>query len=408
MIKRCYVLLFFLFVWLNNLDSMVFDNRFFPLYLKPFTKQPFPLAHFFIQPFVMHADKAQSDLEEIAIPAIDGKYNLIDISNGLQKIGILSDNPLRSDLQGITTINFNREGKLDSQGIAFYFEYPINTCISIGADFLFMHISSRHEFCLDSSCINVGIGDRNYLHGLKERLNQSLSVLPPLYCKTVFGDFDFFARFSYMWLYTFKFRSIDLGLKLGMIAPTSSQLSINNPAAVPAGQNHWGVYVELENQYELKEDLFARVMFRASKRFKRTFLSRMPVNFEPLQYGSVIGPLENLPGWTFVFNPSFTAEDIREGLGVTVLYTLVGHLKDNLSDKRTDKSIPVNLEPVILRSSWTMEHVTLGAFYDFAKFKECSRILPKISVYWDIPVSFLAGKRFVKTHGISVLFDAAF
>lgn len=388
---------------------MVFDNRFFPLYVKPYTQRPCLFSRFRFQPFIMHAEHAQGDFDEVPIPDIFGKYNLVDIVTSMRNAGILTTNPFRSDLQGLTNIPFSREGRLDAQGISFYFEQPLSNSLLLGLNFLFMHINSRFEFCLDQTCVITGPGDRNYLFCLKEQLNEKLCLSPALFCKTVFGDTDLYFRYGHMWPYTFKFRTLDVGLRTGILIPSAPKVLLDNPASVPAGGNgHWGAYVQLENQYEVKEDIFARIMFRASKRFKRTQLSRIPVTIEPSNYGVLTGPLEINPGWTFVFNPSFTLEGIREGLGVSLLYTLVAHLKDTICDKRVDKSIEVNLEPIIRRSSWGMEYVTVGIFYDFAKFKECPRVFPTVSLYWDIPVDWSVSERSVKTHSVSLMVDIAF
>ena len=49
-------------------------------------------------------------------------------------------------------------------------------------------------------------------------------------------------------------------------------------------------------------------------------------------------------------------------LGVRVQYTLINHNHDHWTDERTDKTIPVNLEPVNERSGWASEYVTLMLF----------------------------------------------
>ncbi len=411
MLKRFYVLLFLTLTFTGLIHSMIFDNRYMPLYLKPYIDRPCFPYHSRIQPFLMHAERAFGDLEETRIPEVDGKYNLVNISDSLQDTGALDANPFRSDLQGLSNIPFGRDGKLDSQGIAFYFVSPLWRNLMIGIDFLFMHVTSRHEFFTDSTGVSVGLGDRNYLSGLREQLNQDLGVSAPLFSKTGFGDVDFFVKCNYVWPYMLKFRAINAELKLGAYAPTASSLNINNPAAVPFGGNdHWGVYVNLENQYEVRESMFASLMFRAIKRLKKTSNIRMPVHNEPLGYGASVGLFEVDPGWTFVFNPMISLEGVREGLGFTVLYTLVAHLQDKISDCRLDKSVPVQLDSVMQKSSWGIQYVSIGAFYDLDKYNECACRLPRFSLYWDIPVDWLGeiSKRSLKTQSVSFSFDLDF
>lgn len=388
---------------------MTFDNRFFPLYLKPFVRRSYALSHYRIQPFVMRAERARGDFELSSIPDLDGRYDEVVIARALRKAGIINCDPFRSDLQGISSIPWKREGRLDAQGVSFFYEQAITNHFAIGTSFLFMHINARHEFGLDASCIDVRQGDRQFLFNLKEKLHQDLGVVPPLYNKTVFGDFDLYLRFGYDWCYTCKARKISTEFKIGGIFPTSPRVPLNNPAAVPAGgDGHWGIYLDLENQYEVREDWHVGWMFRAIKRFPRTFERHMPVDNEPSKYGAIVGPLDVNPNWTLVFNPYIFFEALREGFGVSLQYTLVAHLTDDLSDERRTIKPSVDLGPVERRSSWGREYVTVGAFYDFAKFKECRWWLPTLSLYWDIPVDWEVSKRSPKTHAISLMVEANF
>ena len=59
----------------------------------------------------MRADCAQGEVEKEPIPDLFGQYDLIDIINALLKSGRINENPLRSDLQGLTSIPFKRKGE---------------------------------------------------------------------------------------------------------------------------------------------------------------------------------------------------------------------------------------------------------------------------------------------------------
>ena len=100
---------------------------------------------------------------------------------------------------------------------------------------------------------------------------------------------------------------------------------------------------------------------------------------------------------------------IREGLGISVLYTLVAHLKDQVTscvpcDGLPFEGLQPNIKEFERRSSWGSEYVSIGLFYDLAKERDCCRY-PTISVYWDIPVDWLISERSARTHGISLLVD---
>ena len=250
------------------------------------------------------------------------------------------------------------------------------------------------------------------LYALKEQLHKELGITPAVYRKTGMGDSDLYLRLGNRWEYTCKFRRIDVALRTGFLLPTADETPLNNPAAVPlGGEKHWGAYLGFEGEFEFKEDLIGGLQLRASKRFTRTSVRHMPHTEEPSRYGTVVGPLRVDPGWTFVFNPYFSYEGLREGFGLKAQYTLTSHLEDKLADKRTDeerKRITTNLRPVEERSSWGTEYITIGAFYDFGRVWECPRLYPRISAYWDIPVSWLVAKRASKTNSVSLMFELDF
>lgn len=419
MIKYTYAFLVFIsFMTLfigQVTQGMVFDNRFLPLYYKPFTRRVnpvtcAPLSHFRLQPFFMRSERANGEHNSISVPDIQGKYDEVEIAKVLVRSNCLKENPFRSDLQAIPTIPWKREGRINAQGLAFFYEQAIGCHWAFGTSFLFMHISSHSDFFLDSSCIDVRAGDRKYLFDLKSRLDKKLGLTPPLFSKTGFGDMDFYVRYGSMWYYICKFRRIDAGLKLGFLAPTSTHIPHNNPAAIPFGgpPKHWGIYLEPSAEFELREDWYAGLLLRAIKRLPRTSIQRLPLDLEPINYGAIVGDFRINPGWTFVFNPYISLEALREGFGVKVLYTLVSHLKDRITDKRKDQSIPVNTELAQDLSSWGLEHVTIGALYDFAKFRDNCSWLPTISLYWDIPVDWAVSKRSARTNAVSLMVEMDF
>lgn len=400
-----FIALIALFIF-NSTNPMVYDNRFVPLFQKPFVTTPCVYGHGQAQPFFMRADDAQGDVEKQPLPDLFGTYDLISIINALLKSGKISENPLRSDLQSLTTIPFKREGRIDTQGMAFFYQWPIACNWYLGTSFLFMHVNSRAEFCLDSS-VDISPGDKSYLFKLKEQLNKDLGLLPPLYSRTVFGDVVFFLKYNCFMPYTFKFRSLNFIPEIGVYIPTSPRSLLNNPASIPiGGERRWGMYFGFENQYEVREDWFAKVMFRAIKRFKNNEIERLPIDQEPINYGAFMGFTSINPGWTFVFAPSIFLKGIREGLGVSVLYTLVSHLRDNVSSCSSceGESLQPNIKCFERLSGWGSEYISVGLFYDLAKERDCCRY-PTVSLYWDIPVDWLISERSARTHCISLVVD---
>lgn len=397
----------------TTLKAMVFDNRFLPLLFKPHTRRLDAPSWVRAQSFFMFADRAFSDGERLNIPDLDGTYNQVRVAQGLVALGL--PNPFRSDWQTRDRIPWTRKGRIDAQGVALMYEQALHCYLSIGLNTFFAHVNSRADFLMRATELQLSEGEREYLFALREYMHKELGVSPPLYSHTGLGDIDLYLRFGNTWEYTCKFRRIDTALRVGVIIPTAAETPLNNPAAVPlGGEKHWGAYLGYEGEFEFKEDFIGGIQARAIKRFKRTSIRRMPFGIEPSHYGPVVGPLEVNPGWTFVFNPYFSVEGIREGLGLGAQYCLVSHLKDTFIDRRTEEEkarIPTDLGLLHERSSWGTEYITVGAWYDFGKAGEgdtCRSLYPKISAYWDIPVSWLVAKHAAKTNSVSLMIELDF
>lgn len=423
-----------------NLKAMVFDNRFLPLYFKPFIYQATMPSHFRIQPLFMRAEKATGLSDDqinngakINIPDIFGNYDLIAMDDALQLSGRTDKSLLRPDLQLEGRIPFKRPSRIDAQGIAFYYQQALTNNLQIGTSFLFLNIDSRTEFCFSKN-VNLPMGDSAEIFNTKAKIHKLLGVTPPLYSQVAFGDLDVYLRLFLGWDYTCKFRKILAAIKLGMIAPTATDMvskndcAINNPAAIPlGGYGHWGIYTALETDFELKEDLTASVYFRAIKRFEKSGFYRMPTRAnEPLNYGALIGKFSRDPGWTFVVNPVVTFYGLKDGLGARLMYTGVRHLADNFRDCRQlpnsirnnsdvedaersrETNFSIDFERVRDLSKWGMEHITVGLFYDFSYYSVCPKIRPILSLYWDIPINGLFARRSVQTNVVSLAFEMSF
>lgn len=411
MIKR----LLFVTCIASTAQAMVFDNRFLPLFLKPFTRRCDALSHLRVQPFFMHGDRAFEDEGVSSIADINGSYDQQVLAKALVATGF--PEPLRSDFRLASTIPWSRRGRLDAQGVAFLYEQSLTPWLSAGINMAFAHVAMRHRFALTGAEERLPEGDKEYLYQVKEKMHEDLGLCPALFSKTLFGDVDLYVRFGSIWDYTLMFRRIDASVKLGVYVPSARARDLDNPASISLGGNkHWGIYGGFESEWELKEDLTFGLMFRAIKRLKKTENFRMPlrrgdklVPTEPEEYGVLVGPVKVNPGWTFVFNPSVETAHLRQGFGLKAMYTLVAHMHDKFSDQR-----PIALQqkyPSYLpkhRSSWGSEYVSIGAFYDFEKVHECPSLYPKISLYWDIPVGWLVSKRAAKTTSVSLMFELDF
>lgn len=403
------------------LNSMTFDNRYFPLFYKPYIRRPGVHAHARIRPFFMRAERGIGALNhEVNLPDIEGhfddvrigQYDQLEVINGLKKTKLLpEDFCARIFNNRDSGLLWKRHGILEAQGVAFFYEHYFGSCWSAGISCFFMQVNSCHEFCLDSDCAPHGFGDRQFLFDLRQKLHKYyLGLEPALFSPLGFSDLDFFVRCGRHWDYVSKFRSIDVGLKLGVIAPSACPIKLNNPASVPLGGNkHWGVYLDLETTLELKEDWYFLLLIRGIKRIENTRKRRLSLRREPGRYGALIDEVTVDPGWTLVINPWLIFEGLREGFGARIGLVTVHHFRDIGLDMRRDKSIRSSVSSTYLRrTQWAYEYISVGAFYDFAKFRDCRRFVPTATLCWDIPVHWRFSKRSNKTHCVSLIVEADF
>ncbi len=379
--------------------AMVFDNRFFPLIQYPYITVEGRPSHLAAALFATTASKSFGENEtEIGTPELFGKYDQRELANSIVKTG--KPNPLPSQFQ-LIELPWNMEGKIQAQGVQFSYRQALNDWLAVGLYGMAMRSDSSLEFFCNFGTTTSE--QKQELARIRSDMNSSIGVVCPHAHQAGLGDLDLYLRAWYDWDYTFKFRNIIAGLRFGTLIPTGVRRSLASPLSVPFGGNgHWGLYVSGDAEFELKEDMKAGLLFRISKRLAKTMCHRMPVCKEPEIFGAVVGAARVNPGPTFIVAPYLSFENLREGFGVRLQYTFTEHRKDCWKDERSDKSVPVNLESIMNRSSWISSYVTLNAFYDFGKVKVEHGFDPILIFSWDVPVTFFDAHGIVKTNKISL------
>ncbi len=107
-------------------------------------------------------------------------------------------------------------------------------------------------------------GDAQELEDLRRSILQQIGIYGDSSVQHGFGDTDLYVRFGNYWEYACKFRSIQVGGRLGLLIPTGKRQNIHYPSSIPFGGNgHWGMYGAVDTLFELKEDwkvgLYVRV-----------------------------------------------------------------------------------------------------------------------------------------------------
>ncbi len=429
-----WILLLILSCTSSSLLGMTYDNRFFPLLDKPIRRHENPGFFFRLQPFVMFAHDSSIREEEFD----DENSHLFDMEGGLyysslhdsiKLSGKSSELLVHPDLLlRCRNLWWSRPGRLDSAGLALRWYYSLTNHWEIGGSSLLMGARSRFTtFLRTPGDIVLTPGDKSDIQTSQSRFMDLAGIKSFLWTKFGVGDTDLYLRFGAHKDYFLRCKTLDAGIKLGMIAPTGVQHELDNPASLPFGGNgHWGLYFDGAVDSELKDDLFAGFNLRFIHRFRDTKSIRVPLlkqgiadrtdstsvsdssdgtrDFKnlPLSFAPHIKRVRVDSGFTFVFSPYVGFGDLRDGFGVQIGYTLILHNHDRLSPREDDEFPLIDRELFQHRSEWNREYVTVSLMYDLAKDREYRGRAPLLSLDVDIPVDILASKQSFKTYAVSL------
>lgn len=383
----------------NELRSWSPDNRYIPLFWHAHA----PTNYFDIEGFAATANKALNDSQtEIGIPELHGSFNLGTLDRASQLAG--NSSYLPSIVEGFS-IPYTVEGKLQMQGAALDYYQQIHKNVGVGVSWFVLRVSSHYDFLIKEnelyftttpSLLTQLDADRRLLFtALGFRNNHTSQV--------GMGDFELFLRLGNHWDYRAKCRAIDLGLSCGLLLPSGQKLSNNAPTEIPFGGNgQLGWYLASNGLFELKEDITVGFYLQLIKRIANTQTRRIPLLKEPQIFGATVGKVHLNQGTTIVASPFFILENLRQGLGAGVQYTLTKHQPDTWNLKCTEQGSLPCLEQIQKLSEWADEHVTLSIFYDFGKMCKKRSFDPIISFYWDIPSTLFISSNSVRTHKVSL------
>jgi len=396
----------------TNIFSNVYDNRFFPLYKRPYTKKEDMYSRAGGSFFAMAGDCAQGEHdEEILIPGIFGCYNQEKIGYGLTLQG--KPNPLRDELKSVN-LPWDIDQKINAQGFSFVYDQHIWEYFYAGASLFFMRAHSNFSFFFDKpeSGLKVSESELSDLRDSMWKMHKLIGITSHNFNEIGFGDMDLYLRVGNIWDYFYRIRRIDAGISLGFLLPTGKQRCLNIPSSLSFGGNgHFGMYGQLDAEFQVKEDMKLLLMFRASKRFSKTKQRRVPIAGEHPLFGTLIAPVSVDPGITLVFSPQFWWENLRQGFGLRLGYTLVYHRCDEWTDCRSAEAktdIPANLSAIRGNSAWESDYINASAYYDFYDDTQERDFAPIVSITWDWPSFILRGKKAPKIHRISLGVDVIF
>lgn len=424
-----------------SIFGMTFDNRYFPLLDKPILRHDDVRFFLRFQPFVMFADEAffsdEDDEEGAGLFDMEGKFSQDRMDKALRAVKAPSKVLMRPDLAlDLNRLSWSLPGRLDAAGVALRWYYALNPHWEIGGSWLVMGARSRLDTVLRNGNMTLTEGDKRDIQASHELSALFNNVKSFIWSQVGVGDLDLYLRLGALKHYFLRCKTVDAGIKLGLIAPLAPKRDIFNPASVPFGGNgHWGMYIDGAVDTELKDDLFAGFNIRFIQRFARTQSLRLPLKDMVLEreksdptkksdkdkedkdaiivpvglpslFAPAIGRVSVQPGFTFVFAPYLGMGGLRDGFGAKLQYTLIMHAHDTLSDRRPKPADPLDMDFFHHRSSWAREYITFSILYDFAQDKECRGRAPLLSLDIDYPVGFFASRQSFKTVGISLRIES--
>ncbi len=403
MSKKIFLLIYLISI-VGAMHAEIYDNRYIPLFAPPqFFVEGSPSSFEYNFLAATASEAFATDDKMIGIPEIFGIFDLNTLATSMIKLGEKS--PLRSDFLG-NPLPFLVNGRIQAQGFSMRLYQNISQHVTFGATLLFFRSNSRQSFLLNREEVkNLTPGDLFDIDQAQRASFEEIGLIKNDISQHGISDLDLYVRFGSTWDYVAKCRKIYAGLSLGVLAPTGVKTTVASAASIPYGGNgHWGLYAKGDALFEVQEDKKIGFMLEAIARMPKTVTTRMPLQAsEPYIFSPLIGKARISPAATVAFSPYFLLEHIREGLGLGVHYTLTSHGKDKWADRRTDKSVPVDLEGAMKTSKWGTDYFTIDIFYDFKKIESLNHpIEPVVSFKWDIPSMLFVSHLAPKTHKISL------
>lgn len=391
--------------------SMVVDNRYFPWFSHPYNGTDHGHGCFRADPYFItgttswkiNPGVSKSD-QETGYPDLQGNLNYYQLAQAFVLAGL--ENPIPADWRWNTDIPVDMPGSFQGQGITFAGYVPLSSHFGIGGSLLYLRLMAQANLKATPKVIKdfnlVAPGNQAQFDELTSQFESMAGTQDGYWGQSGVGDVDFYIRLFDVQEYVHFCRKFDRSIVLGLLVPTGVQAPLNAVGAVPFGGNgFWGWYLSPTLEVELKEDWKAGIVARIEKRFAKIVESRITVANECALFAPITGDLYINPGTTFMVAPYFALEDIREGLGAVLQYTLVVHATDHFIDKRVNQSVPARFINMMSNSRWLQEYVTVEGLYDLS-FGEPWSYKPLLTLSLDMPISLIGARGSAQTHRITL------
>ncbi|MFA5075033.1 MAG: hypothetical protein WC436_02910 [Candidatus Babeliales bacterium] len=293
---------------------------------------------------------------DTGIPELYGPYDLKDIIYSLQEVqGSSFINPIEqergpNDIWLDKSIVYKVGGKLKSVGLTLPYEQRLKYGFSAGLFLPIMHVNGSCHFNFsfqdsDSVFNNLRAGESNQLDRIRRSINEDLGLNGGNWSKTGIGDLDLHLKFDHNWKYVLLMRRIDLALQTGLICPTGTKSDNQYASSVSfMGDGHWGIYLDLITELELKRGWKAGLLAGFVYQFSNTRKLRIPVYKESALFSALMRDVKINPGMTFKISPYVEIDNFAEGFNFQFRYTFLKHNADKWYDNTTNSSIKSYLQ----------------------------------------------------------------
>ncbi len=357
------------------------------------------------------------------VPELWGKYDLLNVLGSLSAVDPQKALTLQNKLpRQNSQLPFIVDAKSKTIGMTLRTEWntPLRD-ITVGAWLPIMYTTADSRYRLNQvEALKAAQGLPGFfrpdlIDEARRQLHDILGLDYNNWRKGGVGDLDLYVRWHRFREYILSMRSINIAFQGGLIVPTGVKQDLNRPASIPfMGDGHWGCYLDIVPECELKQDLRLGCIFSAIFQAKNTRRRRIPVNNEPAPFSALIGQLEIKPGTTLKISPYVVFEHLKENLHLHIRYTYLRHAYDRWQvislESSNANSFLTSRESLPLqcaqerRSEWRAHQVTFQLSYTPVSLFS-GHVQPKIYCLYDVPIN---GNSIAKQHTISCGIGMAF
>lgn len=351
-----------------------------------------------------------------------GKYDFRQLIQAKNIYDGNTTDPLSGDsaFTGRDKLMYRVDSEIKTAGIMIASDLRLGNCTiknarwSIGASVPIISAQTfvKYTFNKDASDM-TSITDDNValLDTRRRKFHQDIGLAGNTWNKVCFGDLDFHLGWTYERDHCLKMRNVILQNSLGILTPLYDGSNPYYPSSVALyGTGHFGIYNDLFMEFELKTNWKLGFLLSGLWQFGRRRNERVSVYKEPCPFSPLVTPIYVKPGFTFKFAPSFTLENIMDGVNARGTYTYLRHGEDvweqnsytestrsYLNRKVTTAIAPTdiidNINNKQFMSSWRGHFLSLDIVYDSNQTLNHWNYDPVFFITYDYPLGGVGAAR---------------